>query len=201
MNEILPILCLKESNTCQYKRKTIDSILYMTGISNIKSDVRTKTINPEINTANAEEDINNLFISMIDAATSIYDTYVYSSYVVKPNLIEPTTEMGQHDCYPKNIIISKTNKLFPEENSIEVIMKSCTCSKIINNCIGAVFKVNIIRTNLPRIKQFTHELKTKEYERAYLIADPEVCGLYTKLDTGIKMLVKPEGFRKLLFSI
>lgn len=192
---MLPELCLKKSKTCQYVRKTNDSILYLTGISNVKSEVRSKIIKPEINIANTEKDIDSLFISMINSASELN---MYSYFSSKPDLDNPATEMGKHDCYPKNLIISKTNKLFEEKDSIEVKMRGCTCSKIINDCLEVIskVKVNIIRTNLKKINE-----NGKKYEIAYLIANSEACGLYTKLDTGIKMLIRPTGCFKLLFKL
>ncbi|MDO8640606.1 MAG: hypothetical protein Q7R33_03600 [Nitrosarchaeum sp.] len=188
----LPKLCLakSKSKTCTYQLQHTDNILYVTTKNDVKSIVRQSVIKPEIYGLNFVDDI---FLKMINAASSVlHDVYVLTKD--KPALTAIATEMGRWDSIPKNIVVSKTNKMpLFQNDTIEVAMKGCTCSNILNN-IGAKFPVNVIRTNIPLTKW-----QSRNCEVAYFLASPECCGCYNIRKTGIQMIVRPVACYQMIF--
>lgn len=183
--------CLVESKKAiKYKRKNLDSVLYHTLDNNlVASNVRELTIIPK----RTKEYFNDIFLMMVNAASTVnHDVYVSDSRnpaSLRRFFDAVTTEMGRWDSIPGFLLYNS----FPEK-IINLHMKGCTCSSILNSCLRATFSVPVLKIALPENIKKTD----KDYEIAYLLPIPSILGLYNKNKNGVQAIVRPTCFKMLI---
>lgn len=191
MKKILPDLCLKETTVNYYNRKNMDYDPYITiepdnsDLLQIHSKIKGKKI--ELKPVKIKKrDINKIFIKMLNAASTIKHPPYALDGTDGLNLV--ASDMTRWDMVPTNLLVSSAVKT-PELNkkTITVHCKGHTCSSILNNCIGGIFILNIIKFESDQLLSF-------------LLSTPEVCGLFKHNEEGVRMLIKPSGCMKIKFA-